>query len=51
MIALGVVPGGALIVGAIASVVGLHAGFAIAGGICVALELYLIFAKPILRTV
>jgi MFS family permease len=51
MIAIGVVPGGSLIDGAIASAVGLHVMFAIAGAICAALFLGIWFLRPIVRTV
>ncbi|MHB8178649.1 MAG: MFS transporter [Vulcanimicrobiaceae bacterium] len=51
MVALGVVPGGALAVGAFSASVGLLAGFAVAGTVCAALMLWLWIAVPILRTV
>jgi MFS family permease len=51
MIALGVVPGGSLIDGAIASAIGLHAMFALAGGVCVATFLAVWFLRPAVRTV
>jgi MFS family permease len=51
MIALGVVPFGSLVDGAIASVVGLHAMFVLAGTICVATFLAIWFIRPIVRTV
>jgi MFS family permease len=51
MIALGGVQGGALIVGAIATLIGLHDAFILAGGICMLLMLYLYLARPIIRTV
>lgn len=51
MVALGFVPGGALIVGALGSVLGLHAGFLIVGVTSVVVTTYFWFARPILRTV
>ncbi|MDP9024581.1 MAG: MFS transporter, partial [Candidatus Eremiobacteraeota bacterium] len=51
MIALGVVPGGSLVVGAIASVIGLHAAFTLAGGLCLAVVIGAYAANPIIRTV
>jgi MFS family permease len=51
MIALGGVQGGALIVGAIASFVGLHWAFAAAGGASALLVAWLWLTKPIIRTV
>ena len=51
MIAIGVVPLGSLIVGAIASVIGLHSAFAIAGGLCVLIILAVYLFNPIIRTV
>lgn len=51
MVALGFVPGGALIVGSIASLIGLHLAFELAGGICAAFVLWLWFARPVIRTV
>ncbi len=51
MVALGVVPGGALIVGAIASIVGLHWAFLIVGGVTTAFCLWVWLSRPILRTV
>ncbi|MEO9171221.1 MAG: MFS transporter [Candidatus Baltobacteraceae bacterium] len=51
MIALGVVPGGSLVVGAIASVIGLHLAFALAGGLCLAITIVVYALKPIIRTV
>lgn len=51
MIALGVVPGGSLVVGAIASVVGLHLAFALAGGFSLAVVLLAYALNPIIRTV
>lgn len=51
MVALGFVPGGALIVGSIASLIGLHVAFELAGGVCLAFVLWLWFARPVIRTV
>ncbi len=51
MIAIGVVPLGALVDGAIAAVVGLRATFALAGALCVALFLAIWFLRPVVRTV
>ncbi len=51
MIAIGVVPLGALVDGAIAAVIGLRATFALAGALCVALFLAIWFLRPIVRTV
>jgi predicted MFS family arabinose efflux permease len=51
MIAIGVVPLGALVDGAIASSVGLRPTFAIAGAACTALFLAIWFLRPAVRTV
>jgi MFS family permease len=51
MVALGIVPAGAMVVGAIASIIGLHDAFLIAGGITAAFTLWLWLGRPILRTV
>ncbi len=51
MVALGIVPGGALIVGAIASIVGLHWAFLIVGGVTTVFCLWVWLSRPILRTV
>jgi len=51
MIALGIVPGGALIVGAIASILGLHTAFLIASAITIIVFAWLWSTKPILQTV
>lgn len=51
MVALGLVPGGALIVGAIAALTGLHAAFLIAGGITTLFITALWLIRPIIRTV
>jgi MFS family permease len=50
MIAIGVVPLGALVNGAIASNLGLRPTFAIAGAICTALFVAIWFLRPIVRT-
>lgn len=51
MIAIGVVPLGALVDGAIASVLGLRPTFAIAGAACTVLFLAIWFTRPAVRTV
>lgn len=51
MIALGIVPGGALIVGSLASIIGMHPAFIIAGALTVGAFAYLAGFKPIVRTV
>ncbi len=51
MVALGFVPGGALIVGSIASLIGLHIAFELAGGTCLMFVLWLWFARPVIRSV
>jgi MFS family permease len=51
MIAIGVVPLGALVDGAIAAVIGLRATFALAGALCAALFLAIWLLRPIVRTV
>lgn len=51
MVALGLVPGGALIIGALGSTLSLHAGFIIVGVASVLVTVYFWFARPILRTV
>ncbi|HEY5348601.1 MAG TPA: MFS transporter, partial [Candidatus Lustribacter sp.] len=51
MIAIGVVPGGSLVVGSIASVIGLHAAFALAGTIGMICVLGVYIARPLIRTV
>jgi MFS family permease len=50
MIAIGVVPAGSLVDGAIAAVVGLHAMFVFAGTFCAALFLAIWFFRPVVRT-
>lgn len=51
MVALGFVPGGALIIGALGSTLSLHTGFIIVGVASVLVTLYFWFARPIIRTV
>lgn len=51
MIALGIVPGGALIVGSLASLIGLHTAFLIASAITITAFAWLWFTKPIMQTV
>lgn len=51
MIAIGVVPLGALFDGALATAIGLRATFVLAGGLCVALFLGIWAFRPIVRTV
>ncbi len=51
MVALGVVPGGALIVGALASLTGLHIAFLIVGGATALYTIWGYLRHPILRTV
>ncbi len=51
MIAIGIVPLGALVDGAIASAIGLRATFALAGALCVALFAAVWLLRPIVRTV
>ena len=51
MIAIGVVPGGSLIVGSVAAVIGLHTAFVLAGGICVLAILAVWILAPIVRTI
>jgi MFS family permease len=51
MIAIGVVPLGALVDGAIAAAIGLRPMFAFAGSLCTALFLAIWFLRPIVRTV
>lgn len=51
MIAIGVVPFGSLVDGAIAAVIGLHAMFVLAGAICAALFIAIWFLRPLVRTV
>ncbi len=51
MIAIGVVPLGALVDGAIASVIGLRATFALAGVVCAVIFLGIWVLRPVVRTV
>lgn len=51
MIAIGVVPGGSLVDGAIAAAIGLHAMFLFAGALCAAFFLWIWFFRPVVRTV
>ena len=51
MIAIGVVPLGSLVDGAIASLIGLRETFALAGAICTLLFVAIWFFRPIVRTV
>ncbi|HEX5274343.1 MAG TPA: MFS transporter [Candidatus Rubrimentiphilum sp.] len=51
MVAIGVVPGGALVVGAIGSFVGLHMAFLIVGAVSALFALWPWITRPILRTV
>jgi len=51
MVALGFVPGGALIVGGLGSALGLHVSFTIVGAACVVVTLWLWLTRPIVNTV
>ncbi len=51
MIALGIVPGGSLIVGSLGSLIGLHLAFIISGALCALVVAWLYLFKPIVRTV
>jgi MFS family permease len=51
MIAIGVVPAGSLIDGAIAALIGLHEMFVLSGALCVVTFLAIWFLKPQVRTV
>lgn len=51
MIAVGVVPGGSLVLGAIAAVIGLHLTFAIAGGLSLLFIVTAYVFNPIIRSV
>jgi predicted MFS family arabinose efflux permease len=51
MVALGLVPGGALIVGAVGSIVGLHYAYIAVGGASAAFCLWVWLSRPILKTV
>ncbi|HET6896296.1 MAG TPA: MFS transporter [Candidatus Baltobacteraceae bacterium] len=51
MVALGLVPGGALIVGGLGSALGLHAAFWIVGAVCAVVTVWLWLTRPVLNTV
>lgn len=51
MIAVGIVPGGSLVLGAIASTIGLHETFAFAGGVSLLAVLAVYLLNPLIRTV
>ena len=51
MVALGLVPGGALIVGALGSAINLHHAFAIVGGISAVFAIWGFLTHPVLRTI
>lgn len=51
MVALGLVPGGALIVGGLGSAFGLHVAFWIVGAACALVTLVLWLARPVINTV
>ena len=51
MVAIGLVPGGALVVGAIGSFIGLHMAFLIVGAVSALFALWPWLTRPILRTV
>lgn len=51
MIAVGVVPGGSLVLGGIAAVIGLHLTFAIAGGLSLLVVLAAFAFNPVIRTI
>ncbi|MBV9027295.1 MAG: MFS transporter, partial [Candidatus Eremiobacteraeota bacterium] len=51
MIAIGVVPLGSLVDGAIASAIGLRQAFALAGAVCAALFVLIWMLRPIVRTI
>lgn len=51
MVALGLVPGGALIVGSAASLIGLHQAFWLVGGITSVVAVWGFVRRPILRTI
>ena len=50
MVALGFVPAGALVVGSLSALVGLHRGFEVVGGLSTIFVLWLWSARPIVRT-
>jgi MFS family permease len=51
MVALGLVPGGALIVGAIASIIGLHIAFLVVGSVSALVTIWFWVSRGVLRTV
>jgi len=51
MIAIGVVPLGSLVDGAIASAIGLRQSFALAGAVCAAMFVAIWMFRPIVRTI
>jgi MFS family permease len=51
MVAIGVVPAGSLVLGAIASVIGLHLAFALGGAICLICAVTAYALNPVIRTV
>lgn len=51
MVAIGVVPAGSFLVGALANLIGLHHAFEVSGGLCAAMVAWLWFSHPIVRTV
>ena len=51
MVALGLVPGGALIVGGLGSALGLHTAFWIVGAVCAVVTVWLWLTRPVLNTV
>ncbi|MDQ2663199.1 MAG: MFS transporter [Candidatus Eremiobacteraeota bacterium] len=51
MVAIGVVPAGAFVLGALANFIGLHHAFLVSGGLCALLVLWLWLSQPIVRTV
>ena len=51
MVALGIVPGGALVLGGLASIIGLHAAFLAAGALGAIFALWVWLSKPILNSV
>jgi MFS family permease len=51
MIALGIVPAGSFIVGALGSLIGLHLAFIICAGVTALMILWLWITKPVLKTV
>lgn len=51
MIAVGLVPGGSLVLGSIAALIGLHSTFAIGGGLCLLIVLGVYALHAVIRTV